>query len=647
MRRGEPAGTVEGGERLGPDASLFAPGRRHLLALLVAVALCGLSLLALSIAEVAVAPFNIYAVALGIVIVVSGRFAIKVPGRSATVSVSEAFVFASVILFGPEQATIIVAIDGLWISFRQQEPRLYRTLFNITEPAISIWLAGHTFFAIAGPRLAPGTPPDTPVLVAATIAMAAVFFALNSTLTAAAISWEIGASAREAWSRHALYLGINYYAAASLATLGCTSSSGVDAQVVGLLVPLLILSYVAYQEASTRVDAAQRHVGEIKHLYQATVEMLAVAVEGKDQGTHGHVRRVQRNARAVAAALGVTDETDLKAIEAGSLLHDIGKLAVPDHILNKPGALSRAEFDTMKRHATMGARILTAVDFPYPVVPIVRHHHERWDGQGYPDGLIRNEIPLGARILAVIDCFDALTSDRPYRPRLTDAQAIEILRGRSGTFYDPAVVEKFVALIPQLRGEEERAPEEAGLGCVVSSLARTVPSNAVRVEDDAGPAPAVTVRPVLSALIDNQVACLQSAEACLFILDESGDRLVLGHATARMRSGVSGVQLPVGHGLSGWVAANRSTIRNADPVLDFDGRPVPAGVQWCTSTPVFADGELVGVLTVYLARPGRFSEREARFVGTLGQRVGLSLSRHQDEQVEKSGPRALPSARIA
>ncbi len=138
-------------------------------------------------------------------------------------------------------------------------------------------------------------------------------------------------------------------------------------------------------------------------------------MDAKDQVTHGHIRRVQRHTVALARVLGVNDEIELKALEAASLLHDVGKLAVPDYVLNKPGALSHAEFERIKLHAAKGAEILTAVEFPYPVVPIVRSHHEQWNGQGYPDGLSGEDIPFGARILTVVDCFDAVTSDRPYR----------------------------------------------------------------------------------------------------------------------------------------------------------------------------------------------------------------------------------------
>src|SRR5207237_4374262 len=144
-------------------------------------------------------------------------------------------------------------------------------------------------------------------------------------------------------------------------------------------------------------------------------------VDAKDQGAHDHVRRVQDEAVRLAQALAVDADGDIQAIKAAALLHDVGKLAIPEHILNKPGRLTPAEYEIMKRHAAIGADILSVIGFPYAVTPIVRHHHENWDGKGYPDGLTGDTIAIGARILAVVDCFDALPSDRPYRPRLKRA----------------------------------------------------------------------------------------------------------------------------------------------------------------------------------------------------------------------------------
>src|SRR5437870_8336865 len=192
---------------------------------------------------------------------------------------------------------------------------------------------------------------------------------------------------------------------------------------------------------STRMDSAL-HVAQLNVLV-STVHTLSTAIDARDEVTPRHVRRVQQGTLSLARELGVTDEDTLCGLEAAALLHDTGKIAVPEHILNKPGKLTYAEFEKMKRHAPIGAEILSSIEFPYPVVPIVRHHHENWDGTGYPDGLKGVEIPLGARILSVVDCFDALTSDRPYRRRMTEADALQIIVDRRGTMYDPVVVDAF------------------------------------------------------------------------------------------------------------------------------------------------------------------------------------------------------------
>ncbi|HEV3060054.1 MAG TPA: HD domain-containing phosphohydrolase [Vicinamibacterales bacterium] len=598
-----------------------------LVAFIVAVVAAGAVVLADSASLLHASSFNVYAVLLAVLTMASGRFAIKVPGRPATVSVSEVFVFASVLLFGPAVPTLTVAIDGLWISLTQKHRRLHRALFNIAEPALSTWAAAHVFFAIT--HMSPGSSlsTNTPLVVPATIAMVGVFFALNSGLSAMAVAIENGTSAYEFWRGHAWYLAINYYAAASLAALAVSSGPRINFGVVGLVAPLLILSYVAYREASTRIDDAHRHVVDIENLYRASVEMLAIAVDAKDQVTHGHIRRVQRHTLAVAAALGVTDPRELKAIEAGALLHDIGKLAVPDYVLNKPSALTRSEFETMKKHASMGARILTAVDFPYPIVPIVRHHHEQWDGGGYPDGLIGAETPLGARILAVVDCFDALTSDRPYRPKLSDERAIETVRSRKATFYDPVVVEKFIELIPELRRDDAAS---TALGdahsSVVAGLARAT-SRGRRESDTRDVSPASTaLLPAARDFIDEQIAGLGTADACLFAFNAVQDALIVVHATPRVRRAVTPLQIPVGSGVSGWVAANRSSIRRADAVLDVGDMAHAYALQSCVSVPVFVGADLFGVLTVYVADNGISDDRIAA-VGLLAQEVGLLIAR--------------------
>src|SRR5205085_2678373 len=209
---------------------------------------------------------------------------------------------------------------------------------------------------------------------------------------------------------------------------------------VVIILPLLAIFHLTLRASFGRLDDAQQHLHAMDRLYLSTIETLAMAIDAKDDVTHSHVRRVQTLALALSRELGMSGESELKASEAAALLHDTGKLAVPEHILNKPGGLTPAEFEKMKLHADIGADILSLVGFPFPVVPIVRCHHENWDGSGYPNGVKGTDIPVGARILSVVDCFDALTSDRPYRKRLTSADALQVLRERSGTMYDPDLV---------------------------------------------------------------------------------------------------------------------------------------------------------------------------------------------------------------
>jgi putative nucleotidyltransferase with HDIG domain len=474
---------------------------------------------------------------LAVITVGAGRFRIKVPGHSATVSVSEVFVFASILLYGPAVAILIVAIDGLWISLNQSRRRVYRALFNVAEPAVSTGLAGLAFFALyaAPPFGLPSTGPAA--LMLPTITMAVVYFSLNSTLTAVAVALESNGSALRIWRGHALYLAMNYYAAASIAALVVKGESGLNFGIAGLIAPLVVLSYGAYKASASRMQDANRHLNEVERLYHATVETLAIAVDAKDQVTHGHIRRVQRHTVAVARALGITDDIEIRALEAASLLHDVGKLAVPDYVLNKPGALTHAEFERIKLHATKGAEILSTVEFPYAVVPVVRHHHEQWNGKGYPDGLAGEDIPFGARILTVVDCFDAVTSDRPYRRKMSDEEGVNVLLSRRGTMYDPRVVDAFVQLIPRLRHADRLAEGGRAPHAGPDPLEQAIP--VVRQEPELSKSIGTNAFPALCGrLIRERLSSMPGAEACVFAIAPGGDVLRAVYATPAVPAAV-------------------------------------------------------------------------------------------------------------
>ena len=382
-----------------------------------------------------------------------------------------------------------------------------------------------------------------------------------------------------------------------------------------------------------RVDDAHRHLAELNDLYVSTVETLALAIDAKDQVTHGHIRRVQERAVELARRIGVTDPMERKAIEAAALLHDLGKLAIPEHILNKPGKLTRVEFDQMKLHASIGASIVSRINFPYPVAPVVRHHHENWDGTGYPDGLSGDAIPLGARILSVVDCFDALTSDRPYRRALSNADAAAILVERRGTMYDPQLVDAFLEMQTTFAAEDAADPDRH-----TNPLSDVVRLPVVEEPTEARP---VVSRPLLVApdawqLTDSGararaisaavVARFTGVSPVVFEHDDVSGTLRPAAVWDGAPAVIGEQQVALGERMSGWVGANRRTICNSDPALDLApfGDQAPA-FQSSLCTPLLVGGSLAGVLTLYAPTPQRFSTDDLHTVEAAADALAMIL----------------------
>jgi putative nucleotidyltransferase with HDIG domain len=371
-----------------------------------------------------------------------------------------------------------------------------------------------------------------------------------------------------------------------------------------------------------------------------------MAIDAKDQVTHGHIRRVQAQATRLAGEVGVRDVKLLKAIEAAALLHDMGKLAVPEYILNKPGRLSEAEFERMKLHASVGADILCAIDFPYPVVPIVRHHHENWNGSGYPGGLSGTQIPIGARLLAVVDCFDALTSDRPYRLRLSDEDALRILLERRGSMYDPLIVDTFVKLHTSSPLESVRKGPPSNVLDTIALATRPAPlqlrSTASLAEAAAPGAAMLPAYELASALsgpatfadttdtISRHLSDLMPCSLCVFYwYDGAKDDLQAMFASGDGAVVVKGLRIALGQRLSGWVAANRQTIVNSDPALDFGdaARSMAPQLGSCLSTPLLLNDALVGVLSVYSTGRNAFREEHRNMIEILGRQLAPTFQR--------------------
>lgn len=624
-----------------PTPPVHLPARARTYVALVVVA--GLAILVHALSTLIAAPLPADWLILAGLALLSGAFNIKVPSIPARISVSEAFVFATVLLYGPAAATVVVTLDAMMMSLRLGISRksLYRAPFNIGAAALAIWLSSQLFLFALGPGHAvAGVSLNRLLFPLLTLALS--YFVLNSGLVALAMSYERGVPPFTLWRTNFLWLGLNYLGGASFAALIVTYRQQVDLTMVGVIVPLLVITYLTFRTSLGRLEDANRHVGQLNELYLSTIETLAMAVDAKDQITHGHIRRVQVYATELARRLGVSDQSQLRAIEAAALLHDMGKLAIPENILNKPGRLSPAEFDKMKQHADIGADLLSAIRFPYPVVPIVRHHHEHWDGHGYPSGISRTDIPLGARILSVVDCFDALTSDRPYRPRLSTEEAFGVLQERRGSMYDPLVVDTFVASYAEISpvaiaaGLQARSLLPAGyfdpdaLAAVDQPL-RQIRANAAETslifEVSRALASSMSAADAFES-VAQYVRQQTPATICAFFRQGGpGDALTCMFASGEGAEFLLGLTIRKGERITGWAAANGQTICNSDPALDLGNiaNSFRQPLKSALSTALSVQGRIVGVLTVYSPSPSAFSNEHRYSVEQIAEPLGERL----------------------
>jgi len=622
------------------------PGGRRAWPLVEAVIGVGVAIVALSAWELITQPVSIALVVLLGLTVTAGWLALRVPQMPISFSISDTFSIAAALIISPAAGAVTAALDGLMLSFRMQSSArtARRLLFNLAAPAVAVWIAAQVFVAVTGPQLITDGPFRVPRVFALLAVFGVLNFGLSTGLVAAAVSLESGKSPRAIWREHFVGLWVTYLGGTFATMLMLVLSHDWRGQpmrpleVLLLIAPLPVILYVTFRHAVGRAEDQIEHLGGMNRVYVATIEALAQTIDAKDQVTHDHIRRVQDNSVRLARALGVSDEGEIQALKAASLLHDVGKISVPEHILNKPGRLTPSELEIMRRHAPVGADILSVIGFPYPVVPIVRHHHENWDGTGYPDGLAGEAIPIGARILMVVDCFDALTSDRPYRPRFETAAALQVLIDRRGTMYDPSVVDGFLAL------------HEAGLNDVPPDTRAPVadphatPVVEAPAEQDPGPreltafytlgrelAVAGDVSAIGRAIWTSLRDEIGASAGVLFVYDESTDALAPAY-----RAGPDAVaadaRIVLGDRLSGWVAATRTPIVNSDARLDVDpDLRDRSTLQSALAVPV-ADGErLAGVLTFYAERPAAFTPAHQRMAEAVAAFVAgrLYAARHE------------------
>ena len=567
-------------------------------------------------------------------------FKVALPGGEIALSFNVPYILLSILWLPLPAVLAVAAACALLIcTFRVSPPNSpVQTLFHLANGINSAFVAWLTYYAVKN-----ASGQSLPSLVLAAMA----YFVVNTISAAAVLATLRGKSLFDIW-RPFFWAWPYYPAGAVLASFTYYIEIHRGRFTAQLVLPLAYLLYRIGKSYSGRLAERHKHAEDMAALHLRTMEALALAIEAKDQNTHDHLCRVRVYAAGIAAAMNLPDG-EREALMAAALLHDIGKLAVPEYIINKPGRLTPEEFDRMKIHPVVGAQILERVSFPYPVVPIVRSHHEYWDGTGYPDGLKGEQIPVGARILAVVDCFDAMASDRPYRRALPISGAVAHVQKLAGIQFDPRVVGILSQLHEELEGKalaESRKMEPLKTDITVrkgegpsAGYEKSGPAAASRSGADMDPGARIRFEAGIKSMIaetlqtvrsEDTLACVSAALAVLIPFDifmiyvVEGEVLRPYYISGNRAVSLSSAALPVGQGLCGWVAQSRQHILNGNPSVEVEIQPADPRISQMHSSlalPLLSpEDSVLGVLALY------HSERDAFNGGHLELLLSLHAS---------------------
>src|SRR5271167_3912024 len=610
---------------------------------------------------------------LGIAILAS-RLKVNLPGITGTLSVNFLFILIGILELSFSETLILGAISMLAQCLYPERPKAIQVTFNVCAGSVSTALA----YVVYHHPLSNTLIDNRPVLLGVA---ATVYFIAN----AGSIATVISLTERRPLTRilvDCYFWSFPYYlVGAGVAGTIAWLNERFNWETSLLFVPAIYLIYRSYRLYLGKLEDEKRHVEEMANLHLRTIEALALAIEAKDHTTHEHLQRVRIYAIEVAKDLGVQGP-ELEALHAAALLHDIGKLAVPEHIISKPGRLTPEEFEKMKIHTLVGAEILERVRFPYPVVPIVRAHHEKWDGSGYPMGLKGAEIPIGARILSAVDYLDALASDRQYRRALPLHDVMQKLAAESGKSFDP----KVVAVLQKRYQHLER------LAVAKSSQDMNAPlSTAIKIER--GEAPAAGFENATApeyvgketTFLSSIAAARQEAQSLFELSQDMGASLSLGETlsvfSVKLKPMVpydaiaiyivrddmlipeyvngdnyrlfSSLRIPVGDGLSGWVAQNKKPIVNGNPSVEPGYLNDPdkfSTLRSALALPLEGVSGVIGVLALYRSEKDAFTSDHLRILLAVSGKMALAIENAlRFQQAESSATTdyltGLPNAR--
>ncbi|HJZ75183.1 MAG TPA: HD domain-containing phosphohydrolase [Vicinamibacterales bacterium] len=599
----------------------------------------------------------------------------------STMSVSYAVDFAALLLLGANETMIVAAVSA-WsqCTFRTESRTApFRTAFSMASLVLTVKAAGVVYTLLGGVTATSGfsllTIPK-PLVGAAT-----TYFVFNTLLIATAIGLSTRQSIARVWNENFLWSAPSYFVGAGAAAIAASVIDQGGYWWASLVAAPLYLTYRTYKVYMGRIQDQQRHVAQVSDLHLATIEALALAIDAKDQTAQSHIRRVQVYAAGIARSLGMPDN-EIQGVKTAALLHDIGKLAVPEHILSKPGPLTQEEFQKIRIHPQVGAEIISGVPFPYPVAPLILSHHERWDGKGYPAGLKGDDIPLGARILSVVDYFDALMSERPYHKAMGLDAALGLLQQEAGKALDPRVVQTFIDMYPALAAEAEASQEPSRKLTRVPTHAPTAAPAVGLVDAPAVPSPArsnvfqdiaLAHREIYAlyeiaqamgsslgvsdtmALISSKLSNIVPFSCCaLFLYNEDSETLRCRFATGVESETIQQLTIRNGHGLTGWVARNRRPLVNARPSTDLEAAGVPSertSLHSALVCPLLFNERFIGTISVYHTEPSVYTDDHRRLLDRISEQAAAviynSMVFEQTQEDSLTDPlTALPNTRF-
>ena len=584
------------------------------------------------------------------VCVVASAMKINLPGILGTMSVNFLFIMIGVLDMGAGQTLLMGCVGALvqcfWKPKHQIQP--VQALFSVMNIAVAIFGAYTLYPFLLSHKIAAGSP-------ALLILSSLTYFVLNTTGVAGVVALTERKSLIATWRNCYFWSFPFYLLGASIAWVFNVLTVQGQSQSMLLLFPVIFVIYRSYRMYLVHLENEKKHVEEMAALHLRTIEALALAIDAKDHTTHEHLSRVRTYAVEIGQEMNLS-ASELEALRAAALLHDIGKLAVPEHIISKPGKLTPEEFEKMKIHPVVGAEILERVEFPYPVVPIVRSHHEKWDGSGYPEGLKANDIPIGARILSAVDCLDALASDRQYRRALPLDQAMEEVAKLAGKSFDPQVVallqERYVELEhkatsqnkPMTRlstdvkvergdapdaGFEVSEPGSQDTGKEYEFLesigaARQEVQLLFEFSQDLGSS--LSLDETLS-VVATRIKRLVPYDAIAVYVCRDG-KLIPEFVTGEGFRFLSSLQIPIGQGLSGWVAHTGRTVLNGNPAVESGYLDDPrkfTTLRSAISVPLAGANGTMGVLTLYQTDRDAFRSDHVRVLQAVSPKVTLAM----------------------